>query len=105
MSYTYKKVSWQKNIKTGSSIVDEYGDLTRDEAVNIIARKQPHQQVIKVEDGRELLAKSIFYVDPQVEPNAFSIEKMDSLDGEDVIEIYEMCDLHNKVKMIRFITV
>lgn len=105
MSYTFQKVSWQKNIKNGNSIVDEYGDIVRESAVTIIARKQPHQHVIKTGDGRELLARSIYYVDPKVEPNAMSIAKMDTLDGELIEEIYVMCDLHNIPKMVRFITV
>lgn len=105
MSYTFQKVSWQKSINKNNSIVDEYGDITRENAVTIIARKQPHQHVIKTNEGRELLAKCIYYVDPKVEPNAFSIAKMDTLDGETIEEIYQMCDLHNKVKLIRFITV
>lgn len=100
MSYTYGNVSWQKNTE-----IDEYGDITRQNPVTIRARKQPHEKVIKTTDGREILAKSIFYVDPKVEPNAFSIKKMDSLDGENIIEKYEMCDLFNRVKLIRFITV
>lgn len=105
MSYTHKKVLWQTCNKINSSIVDEYGDIKRTTAVEIIARKQPHEEIITTSDGKELLTKNIYYVDPKVEPNAFSIKYMDTLDGEIVMQKYEMCDLYNRVKMIRFITV
>lgn len=105
MSYTHKKVSWQACSKIGSSIVNEYGDIVRTAAVDIIARKQPHEEIITTSDGRQLLTKNIYYVDPKVEPNAFSIKYMDTLDGEAIMQVYEMCDLYNRVKMIRFITV
>lgn len=105
MSYTYKKVLWQACKVNDSSIVDEYGDVVRDDGVEITARKQPHEEVYKDSEGRELLTKSYFYVDPKIEPYASSIGKMDKLDGETVISIYQMCDLHNKVKMLRFITI
>lgn len=105
MSYTHKKVSWQACNKVTSSIVDEYGDIVRTTAVNIIARKQPHEEVITNSEGKTFLTKNIFYVDPNVEPNAFKIQEFDTLDNEMIIKKYEMCDLFNKVKMIRFITV
>lgn len=105
MSYTHKKVTWEKCVNNGNSIVNEYGDIVRQAVVTIIARKQPHAEVIQDANGREYLTRSYFYVDPATEHNALSIEKMDKLDGETIISIYEMCDLQNKVKMIRFITV
>lgn len=105
MSYTYKKVLWKTCRVSSGSIVDEFGDLNQPKQVTIIARKQPYEDVIKTSDGRELLTRSVFYVDPKVEKNAFKIGKLDLLDGERVERIYEMCDLHNNVKMIRFITV
>ena len=105
MSYTFKKVDWESCNSNNSSIVNTYGDIVRKEPVKITARKQPHNHVYKTSDGRELLARSIFYVDPKVEPNAFSIKRMDLLDGETIEDVYEMCGLDNNVKLIRFITV
>lgn len=105
MSYTHAKVLWKACEVINSSIVDEYGDITRQEAKYIIARKQPHEEVYQDSNGRELLTKSYFYVDPNVEPNALSINKMDTLDGETIVSIYQMCDLYNNIKLIRFITV
>lgn len=105
MSYTHKEVLWEKCINNNPGIVDAYGDITRVTPVTIIARKQPHEDVIRDQHGNELLTKSYFYVDPKIEPNALSIDKMDKLDGETVMSKYEMCDLFNNVKLIRFITV
>lgn len=105
MSYTFKKVDWESCNTNNSSIVNTYGDIVRNESVKIIARKQPHNHVFKTSNGREFLAKSIFYVDPRVEKNAFSIKRMDKLDGETIEDVYEMCGLNNKVRLIRFITV
>lgn len=105
MSYTNASVLWSPCARQGQGIEDEYGDVNRPSSIVIKARKQPHQDIIKTSDGRELLSKHIFYVDPYVEPNALSIEKMDQLDGETIEHIYDMCDLSNKVRMRRFITV
>ena len=85
--------------------MNEYGDVTRPTSVTIKARKQPHESILRTADGKELLTKSYFYVDPHIEPNALSIEKLDKLDGETVMEKYIMCDLSNKPKMVRYITV
>lgn len=105
MSYTHQKVSWQACNKVDASIVNVYGDIERVEAVEIIARKQPHEEVITNEEGKTFLTKNIYYVDPKVEPNAYNIGKYDTLDDEMIISTYRMCDLYNRVKMIRFITV
>lgn len=140
MSYTNKKVIWEKcaggssdtntylldengNFLTGvdlsvlvvesnpivneygDSIMNEYNDIQRPEVTNILARKQPHEDVLKTADGKEILTKSYFYVDPKIEPRALEIKYMDKLDGELVMQKYVMCDLHNKPKMVRFITV
>lgn len=105
MSYTNKKITWEQCSKTNGSIMNEYGDVTRPTSVTIMARKQPHETVLRTADGKELLTKSYFYVDPRIEPNALSIEKLDKLDGETVMEKYIMCDLSNKPKMVRYITV
>jgi hypothetical protein len=98
-------VSWQACNKVDASIVNVYGDIERVEAVEIIARKQPHEEVITNEEGKTFLTKNIYYVDPKVEPNAYNINKYDTLDDEMIISTYRMCDLYNRVKMIRFITV
>lgn len=87
------------------SIMNIYGDIERIKEVPILARKQPKQEVINTPDGKTLLTKSTFYVDPYVSPSALLISKMDKLDGETIEQIYIMCDLYNKPKMIRFITV
>lgn len=105
MSYTQKKVSWEQCNVSDESIMDIYGDISRKASIIILARKQPHEEVITTNDGKTLLTKSIFYVDPAVEPNALSIEKMDKLDGETVIQKYIMCTINNKPKMVRYITV
>lgn len=100
MSYTNASVQWRACIGTS-----EYGDIARASAVTIAARKQPHQQVIRTENGKELLTKHIYYVDPSIEPHALEINKLDMLDNEIIIETYRMCTLANNVRMIRFITI
>lgn len=105
MSYTHKEVLWQACNKVGSSKVNAYGDIVRSKPVTITARKQPHEEIITNSEGKTFLTKNIYYVDPKVEPNAFNIEELDTLDGEMIINKYEMCTLFNKVKMIRFKTV
>lgn len=89
----------------GDDIMDIYGDIHRPQEIEVLVRKQPHENVINTSDGRTLLTKSIFYADPRVEPNAMKIAKMDKLDGETIVQIYVMCDRYNKPKMVRFITV
>lgn len=105
MSYTHASVSWEACTPLGSTIVNKYGDIVHKASVNIIARKQPHEEVLNDADGKIYLTKSIYYVDPVVEPNAGNIHKYDKLDGELIVNIYEMRDLYNRIKMIRFITV
>lgn len=100
MSRTNQKVSWEHRISQ-----DTYGDISYDEVVSIKARKQPHQEVIKTSDGRELLSKSIYYVEVSVEPNALSIVRLDKLDSEIVESIYVMCDLMNAPKLVKLVTV
>lgn len=114
MSYTNKKITWEKcNEESaseevnayGDSIMNEYNDICRSTPVAILARKQPHEDVIKTSDGKDILTKSYFYIDPKIEPRALEIKYMDKLDGETVMQKYVMCDLHNSPKMIRFITI
>lgn len=105
MSYTNKKVTWEQCSKTNNTIMNEYNDVVHNSGVTILARKQPREDVIKTNDGKEILTKSYFYVDPKIEPRALEINYMDKLDGETVMQKYIMCDLHNRPKMIRFITV
>lgn len=105
MSYTHATVSWEACTINNESIVNKYGDIVRKETVDIIARKQPHEEVITDENGKTYLTKNIYYVDPYVEPNATNIHKYDKLDNELIVNIYEMRDLYNHIKMIRFITV
>lgn len=105
MTYTFHKVSWQKCQSKDSSVVDEYGDIKRNVAIDVLARKEPHQEVVKTSDGKEVLSKSRYYIDPYLEPHALDIKKMDMLDGEIIESVYVMCDLYNKPKMIRFITI
>ena len=85
--------------------INAYNDVQFAEAVNIFVRKQPKQELIKTSDGRELLCRSIFYVDPKIEPNASKIKRLDLIDGEKVEDTYVMCDIMNRPKMYRFITV
>ena len=127
MSYTFKKVQWEQSVKNHKnavnentkandstyaqeasdtfSIVDTYNDVAYKEAISVIARKQPKSEIVKDTNGHEMLSKSVYYIDPNVEHNALSINKMDKLDGELIIDIYVMCNLHNKPRMIRYITV
>ena len=100
MSFTNKKVSWQSAKKA-----DQYGDMRYSEAVTVTVRKQPKQELVRTSDGRELLCRSIFYVDPYVEHHAAQIKRLDLLDGEKVEDTYVMCDRMNRPKMYRFITV
>lgn len=121
MSYTNKTVTWEA-CNPSNNIMDEYGDIVRVfklicsehlivsqsallRSGCILARKQPYESVIEGPGGKVLLTKSIFYVDPKVEPQALNIAKMDKLDGETIEQIYVMCDRSNNPKMIRFITV
>ena len=106
MSYTHANVQWERyNRLDDNQIVDKYGDTEVLEIASIIARKQPHSEVITDENGKTFLTKNIYYVDPGVEPNAFNILKYDKLDGELIVNVYEMRTLFNKVRMIKFTTV
>ena len=127
MSYTFKKVQWEQSVRNYQhtagentkasnstyteetsdifSIVDPYNDVSYKEAVSVIARKQPKSEVVKDTNGHEMLSKSVYYIDPSVEHNALSINKMDKLDGELIIDIYVMCNLYNKPRMVRCITI
>lgn len=100
MSYTNQKVDWQAH-----SSQDDYGDMQYVAVQSIKARKQPKQEIVKTAEGKELLSRSYFYVDPHVEPSALEIDKMDKLDGELIVARYVMCDLQNRPKLIRLITV
>lgn len=100
MSYTNMKVTWES-----AGEVDTYNDIQYGSAVTISVRKQPRQELIRTSDGREILCRSIFFVDPYVEPRAASIKRLDKLDGEKVEDTYVMCDRMNRPKMYRFITV
>lgn len=100
MSYTNKKVTWES-----AGEIDAYNDVHYGSAVTISVRKQPGQELIRTSDGREILCRSIFYVDPKVESRAASIKRLDKLDGEKVEDTYVMCDRMNRPKMYRFITV
>lgn len=107
MSYTSAQVTWEKcqDRNYNSSSVNRFGDTVWGTPTTIKARKQPHEEVVKTADGRELLTKNIFYVDPLIEANASKIERLDKLDGELVEAVYPMCDLMNHVRMLKFITV
>ena len=123
MSYTHRKVIWERCIVgPDGSIVNAYGDIIRTSqltcselticsnvtymsVITVLVRKQPKQEVIKTSDGREILSRSIYYVDPSIEPKALQIAKMDLLDGETVESVYVMCDLYNRPRMVRLVTV
>lgn len=100
MSYTNTSVIWEAH-----GAQDDFGDMSYGPAQSIMARKQPRQEIVKTAEGKEILSKSYFYLDPRIEPKTLEVSKMDRLDGELVMERYEMCDLSNKPKMIRLITV
>lgn len=100
MSYTNTKVTWES-----AGAEDTYDDVSYSPVIKISARKQPRQELIRTPDGRELLSRSIFYVDPKIEAVAASIKRLDKLDGEKIEAIYVMCDLLNRPKMYKFITV
>ena len=106
MSYTHANVQWERyNRLDNNQIVDKYGDIEVHGTTSIIARKQPHSEVVTDENGKTFLTKNIYYVDPKVEPEAFNILKYDRLDGELIINVYEMRTLFDKVQMIKFTTV
>ena len=105
MSYTHQKVSWKACSEIRGGICNLYGDTENIEEVQITARKQPHEEVLTLEDGKTVLTRNIYYVEPSREPNAFSILKYDLLDGEKIINIYKMMDLMGNCKLIRFITI
>lgn len=100
MPLTNLSVTWES-----IGVFDKYSDAQYGSAVTILARKQPKQELLRTSDGRVLLCRSIFYVDPRVEPNAAAIKRLDKLDGEKVEDTYVMCDLSNRPKMYRFITI
>lgn len=100
MSYTNLEVTWEI-----AKAPNSYGDVLYKPAVSILVRKQPKQELIKTSDGRELLSRSIFYVDPKTVLRANAIKRLDKLDGETIESIYVMCDRMNRPKMYRFITV
>ena len=100
MSSTNAQVIWES-----AGEVNTYNDIPYSMAVTIRARKQPKQELIKTTDGREILSRSIFYVDPKVEANASAIKRLDKLDGEKVESIYVMCDRANRPKRYRFMTI
>lgn len=100
MSYTNKPVTWESAEKT-----DNYADVQYGQAVTVYARKQTKQEIVRTSDGRELLCRSIFYIDPKVTRQASQIKRLDKLDGETIENIYVMCDRQNKPKMYRFITI
>lgn len=125
MSYTHAYVSWEVCSRLNDSIINKYGDIVHlkesstevmdsnansihmvfKTPVQILARKQPHSEVVDDGNGKTYLTKNIYYVDPGIEPNAFKIQKYDRLDGELIINVYEMHTLFNKVRMIRFTTI
>lgn len=100
MSYTNASVTWES---VGES--DLYNDALYGVAVTIKARKQPKQDLVRTTDGREVLSRSVFYVDPKLEPRAANIKRLDKLDGEKVESVYVMCDRMNRPKMYRFVTI
>lgn len=100
MSYTNLQVSWQAKKPQNA-----FADIEHKEPIQIWARKEVHEEVVKTTEGKEEMSHHRFYVDPAVEPNALNIEDYDKLDGELIVSSYRMCTLKNKVRMIRFITV
>ena len=86
-------------------IEDAYGDIIRKPPVQVLVRKQPHEDVTTTSNGKTVITKSIFYVDPTIEPNALNIKYMDKLDGETVFQKYVMCARSNKPRIVRYITI
>ena len=102
---TNDTIEYQINEYGDVVVENEYGDVSRKSPVQVWVRKQPHEDVITTAEGKTILTKSIFYVDPTIEPNALNIRYMDKLDGETVFQKYVMCTRSNKPRMVRFITV
>lgn len=100
MSYTNQEVSWEAH-----GLQDDYGDLSYRAARTIKARKQPKQELIKTSEGKEVLSRTFYYVDPRQEENALNIQNADRLDGELIVARYVMCDFLNRPKMVRLVTV
>ena len=95
--YTNQEVNWAAHDPQ-----DEFGDTAYSKFKRIKARKEPHEELVKTAEGKELLSKHYFYVAP---PDGLEIENGDKLDGELIVSKYIMCKLNNKPKMVRFITV
>lgn len=100
MSYTFLKVSWQAH--NGTSV---YGDYEYSAPVSIIARKQQTEEIVQTTEGKELLSKHVFYVEPNKEPNALFITEMDKLDNELVLKKQTFNNIFNEPKLLKFITV
>ena len=100
MFYTNLKVLWES-----AGEQNEYNDVQYGPAVAVHVRKQPKQELVRLSNGREVLCRSIFYIDPRVDAQASSIKRLDKLDGETVEDTYIMCDRMNRPKLYRFITV
>ena len=96
-AYAQKMVKWEARKPQ-----NRYGDIEYELPVEIKARKQPHEDIIKTAEGKELMSKHVFYVDAS---ETRQIEDMDKLDGELVVSKYVMCSLNNKARLVRFITV
>lgn len=97
MQYCNTLVAWEAH-----SAQNEYGDFSYSTAINIKARKQSKSNIVASSEGKELLSKHVFYVAPK---EAALIGEMDKLDGELIIEKYEMNSLRGLPVLVRFTTV
>lgn len=102
MSYTNQEVSWS-HIKSEPD-KDTYGDLVRGRSTTLKARKQVKRELVRYLDGREVVSRTYYYIDPIQFPEALKIERLDTLDGEIVEDVYIMVSLAGKPKMIRVMT-
>ncbi len=78
-----------------------YGDIKYEEPTIIKARKQDNDEIIVTGEGKEILARHVFYVTPG---HGMLISEMDKLDGELVLKRYVMRTLSGRPKLVRFIT-
>ncbi len=103
MSYTFKEVTWKSSTKIPNT--DVYGDLVYSRGILVVARKQPKNRIVVTSGGKEVLCKSVYYIDPKKSPDVEKIKRFDLLDDELIEDVYIMCNLVNKPTLYRFITI
>lgn len=78
--------------------INLFGDFTYTEAETIKCRKEPHVEEIRDEQGNIHMSKHIFYTRSKVDVD-------DKLDGELVVQKYDMMTLGGNFHLRRLITI